>query len=211
MSADPEFDAGEIVHDRDDEDPNEAVVVNTPPITAAEWEVRPRGTTLAEDNPTYPEEAAVVIVVFRETLDDYFDRGAVDTPTDGLDSAIPIGQLAEEKVSFYAFPEPRLDPIEEQYEHDRASNSDPSGNKATVDSEAKTSDEGPDSGAVDALEERLANSGMRVVDRDKEGTLTVAKMRDTYRVRPGQVIEGDGRFRQRLEQLVTGDGDGSGE
>ena len=45
---------------------------------------------------------------------------------------------------------------------------------------------------------------MRVVDRDdEEGTLTVAKMRDTYRVEPGRVIDGDGRFRQRLDELVA--------
>ena len=48
---------------------------------------------------------------------------------------------------------------------------------------------------------------MRVVDRDDEtGTLTIEKMRDTYRVKPGQVIDGDGRFRPRLERLVTVDG-----
>jgi len=45
---------------------------------------------------------------------------------------------------------------------------------------------------------------MRVVDRDEEeGTLTVKKMRETYLVAPGRVIEGDGRFRQRLEGLVA--------
>jgi hypothetical protein len=33
-----------------------------------------------------------------------------------------------------------------------------------------------------------------------------SKLRDTYRVKPGEVIEGEGRFRPRLERLVTVDG-----
>ena len=75
-----------------------------------------------------------------------------------------------------------------------------------------TSEDGSDAAAFDALAERLASSGMRVVDRDDEaGTLTVKKMRDTYRVAPGRVIEGEGRFRQRLEGLVADDGDANEE
>lgn len=77
----------------------------------------------------------------------------------------------------------------------------------TADSEADTdTGNGVDAAAVDALADRLMNNGMRIVARDDEaGVLTVGKLRDTYRVRPGQVIEGEGRFRQHLEQLVDGE------
>ena len=118
MSEEPGLEAGAVVHDRDDKDPNDAVVVNTPPVTAAEWDVRPRGTTLAEDNPTYPEDAAVVIVVFRETLNEYFDREDVNAPAGTLESAMPISHLAEEQIRFYAFPAPRLDATGEHYEYE---------------------------------------------------------------------------------------------
>ena len=203
MSGEPGFEAGAVVHDRDDKDPNDAVVVNTPPVTAAEWDVRPRGTTLAEDNPTYPEDAAVVIVVFRETLNEYFDREDVNAPAGTLESAMPISHLAEEQIRFYAFPAPRLDATGEHYEYEDRSD-DPDSAAASVEPAENVR---PDRGAIDALEDRLANSGMRVVDRDDEtGTLTIEKMRDTYRVKPGEVIEGEGRFRPRLEQLVTVDG-----
>jgi hypothetical protein len=49
-----DFAAGEMVHDRDDDDPNDAVVVNVPPIPASEWDVTALDKTLAEANPTTP-------------------------------------------------------------------------------------------------------------------------------------------------------------
>lgn len=209
-----EFAAGEVVHDRDDEEPNGAVVVNVPPIPASEWDVTALDKTLAEANPAYPEDAQTVIVVFREALAEYFET---TDATGDLESQIPIATLADERVQFYAFPAPRLESTGERYTHSSEAETEPPEEEraasgaalaesttpdSAVDAERKT--EG-DAAAVDALEERLASSGMRVVDRDEAGTLTVAKMRDTYRVEPGRVIEGDGRFRQRLEDLVAVD------
>ena len=49
--ADSDFAAGEVVRDRDDDDPNDAVVVNVPPIPASEWDVHALNQTLAEANP----------------------------------------------------------------------------------------------------------------------------------------------------------------
>lgn len=98
-----DFAAGEVVHDRDDEEPNDAIVVNVPPVPASEWDVRALEQTLAEANPDYPEDAQTVIVVFDETLAEYFER--TDT-TGELESQIPIAELAAEHVQFYAFPAP---------------------------------------------------------------------------------------------------------
>jgi hypothetical protein len=209
-----DFAAGEVVHDRDNKEPNDAVVVNVPPIPASGWDVRALEQTLAEANPDYPEDAQTVIVVFDETLAEYFKK--TDT-TGELESQIPIAELAAEHVQFYAFPAPRLEATGEHYIHSSESKAEPptaeqgdleaasSAGSATPDPEATIDSETEDDAAgIDALAERLADSGMRVVDRDdEEGTLTVAKMRDTYRVEPGRFIDGDGRFRQRLDELVA--------
>ena len=209
------FAAGEVVRDRDDDDPNDAIVVNVPPIPASEWDVTALDQTLAEANPDYPADAQTVIVVFREVLTEYFE--GTDT-TGEFDSQIPIATLADEHVQFYAFPAPRLEATGERYTHSSESEAtEQATDEEQRDSDAESvgsADPNPaqateiktegDAAAVDALAERLTNNGMRVVDRDDDaGTLTVKKMRDTYRVEPGRVIEGEGRFRQRLEQLVS--------
>ena len=212
-----DFAAGEVVHDRDDDDPNDAVVVNVPPIPASEWDVHPLDKTLAEANPDYPADAQTVIVVFEEALTEYFETTDI---AGELESQIPIATLADEHVQFYAFPAPRLEATGERYIHNSEAEAElTDGERVTSDGAAAgsadsdsasttetTSEDGSDAAAFDALAERLASSGMRVVDRDEEmGTLTIEKMRDTYRVKPGQVVEGDGRFRSRLEQLVGDD------
>lgn len=97
------FDAGDVVIDRDDESPNEAVVVNTPPIEAADWHVPGRGT-LAEDNPAYPEDDAVVIVLFRDALERHYPHY-----TGG--GVIRMRRLQRDGAKPYAFPSSRLQRI----------------------------------------------------------------------------------------------------
>lgn len=36
-------------------------------------------------------------------------------------------------------------------------------------------------------------------------TIQASKLGETYRVRPGEVIDGDGALRNRLEDIVTAD------
>lgn len=98
---------GDRVHDRDDPDPDDAVVVNQPPTTASEWDVEPRDCTLADDNPDYPEEASVVVVCFVEDLVEY---GPPFDPTE--QTALPLSTLNESGVNFYTFPAPRLTVLE---------------------------------------------------------------------------------------------------
>lgn len=97
-----ELEPGDIVVDRDDEGgENRAVVVNVPPVSVTEWSVHSRGTTVAEDNPSYPGDSAVVIVVFLDeassSLQYYSGAGS-----------IKISFLNDHRISFYAFPRPRL-------------------------------------------------------------------------------------------------------
>lgn len=97
------FDHGDIVVDREDDDPNEAVVVNAPDETAANWYVQGRGT-LADDNPDYPADDPVVIVVFRDDLSEH-------RPTYAGYRPLPIASLNGE-VPWYAFPESRLERVD---------------------------------------------------------------------------------------------------
>jgi hypothetical protein len=98
---------GDRVRDRDDPDPNDAIVVNRPPQTASEWEIEARDCTLADDNPDYPEQAAVIVVCF---VDDLVEYGPLFDPTDQTERS--LATLNEVGVHFYTFPAPRLDVIE---------------------------------------------------------------------------------------------------
>jgi hypothetical protein len=106
MSSQP-IQPGDRVRDRDDPDPNDAIVVNQPPMTASEWDVEPRDCTLADDNPDYPDDASVVVVCF---LDDLLEYGPPFDPTE--QTALSLSTLNESGVNFYTFPAPRLDVIE---------------------------------------------------------------------------------------------------
>jgi hypothetical protein len=89
---------GDMVHDVEDDDPDDAVVVNTPPVEVSEWAVS-NTDTVASMNPGYPEDSIVIVVIFLSTLthtDAYSDW-------DGED---PIGLPAE--CQTYAFPRGRL-------------------------------------------------------------------------------------------------------
>lgn len=97
---------GDIVVDRDQADPDPAVVVNTPPVQVTEWYVRPLGCTVAEDNPTYPADDDVVAIVYKNELDEhrpyYSGHGHLD-----------LGNLSRDGVSVYFYPESRLRPVGE--------------------------------------------------------------------------------------------------
>jgi hypothetical protein len=78
-----------------------AVVVNVPPVTAEEWDVFDRGTTVAEDNPQYRSDAPVAIVVFMPELDSEFQYYSGVAP-------LTLTRLNVSGVNWYAFPQPRL-------------------------------------------------------------------------------------------------------
>ncbi|RKD87654.1 ParB/RepB/Spo0J family partition protein [Halopiger aswanensis] len=101
----PFFESGDIVIDRDDDSPNEAIVVNTPPIEASEWHVPGRGT-LTEDNPDYPSDDQVVIVIYRDTIEKTYPNytGA---------GVIRSRRLNQDNVQTYAFPSLRLQQVGE--------------------------------------------------------------------------------------------------
>lgn len=104
MVRDSDIRCGDIVVDRDSDDPNEAVVVNTPSQTAKDWRVYGRGL-LYEDNPEYPANDPVIIVVYQDTLNE-------SRPNYGGVLSLKISRLNRDGIKFYAFPESRLKAID---------------------------------------------------------------------------------------------------
>lgn len=103
------FSIGQRVYDREDDDPNTAIVANTPPIPANDWEVYGGPETVAADNPDYPADAPIVIVFFEAEL-------SADTDWDRT-THVPIDELNQIDAFYYTFPEPRLKPAETESEH----------------------------------------------------------------------------------------------
>jgi len=96
---------GTIVLDREQPEPDEAIVVNTPPVEASEWYVDGRGM-VAADNPDYPDHDRVVIVVYRRTLERR-------RPNYAGYQHLELQSLNADGVSYYAFPESRLERVDE--------------------------------------------------------------------------------------------------
>jgi hypothetical protein len=206
---------GDLVHDRDDSDPDDAIVVHIPGVTATEWEVENRGCTLADDNPDYPEDTDTIVVVFVSNLrenDPSFD------PTERTE--IPLDTLNESSMKYYAFPKPRLAVIESpapalsnETTNDTDQSTESTESTATDPEETEETEETdepepvPPSPEILSLKDKLEENGLTVgieesTDSETDHTLTVEKLGQTYRVRPGEVIEGDGAFRSRLETIV---------
>jgi hypothetical protein len=96
---------GDSTRDRDDETPDPAIVVNTPSAPADEWTIPPIEKTVAEDNPDYPADVPVVVVVYEHILDESLPEWEREDP-------LPLTDLNEASVQHYSFPAPRLEPAE---------------------------------------------------------------------------------------------------
>lgn len=103
------FNFGDVVIDRDNPS-DEAVVVNFPPQDASEWTIY-RDMTLAEDNPGYPSDDTVVIVVYRDTLKETLPYYSGCHP-------LILSDLHEQDMKFYAFPASRLEKVGEIGPHE---------------------------------------------------------------------------------------------
>ena len=228
------FEIGDLVADREpaDGNANTAVVVNCPPTPANEWTAYP-GTTVAEDNPDHPEDAPVVVIVYRSELEK-FDADWADR-----DDPYPLAEFNEFGLSYYSFPATRLKPLSTEGETTAEETDDAAGSEgdgsgarmsqithentttsssqAAVDSPPDTDEAGQEEEAdepedehrepIDAaldLRERLEDGGMTVKIEADGRTLAAEKLGETYRVRPGgEVLDGDGLFAQKLEGIAA--------
>lgn len=160
--------------DRDDDEPGVAVVVNTPDVPACEWDVGDRTVADYPGNEGYDDEAPVVVVVFEEAIEEH----GIDV--DG--SAMKLAELAAEGVPFYAFPAPRLEPVD-----------------------AGPVPEPPDE--LLAIADRLRAGGMEVeLDADAEA-VRATKLGEEYIVSRDGTVEGgvlEGRVRAAVKEVLAG-------
>lgn len=215
---DSPWNIGDVVQDREDDDPDPAIVVNVPGAPANEWDVPRFGKTVAEDNPDYPADALIVTVLFEDNLNYSF-------PDWERDNKISYNTLDERGPQYYSFPAPRLESTEpttstEATEPDTEADANSAPNdettsssitteehsSASADSNADTSTEdtpAEPSAVVRALEARLKDGGMTTELEADGRTIRATKLGDTYRVRPGEVLDGDGPLLSRLEEIVS--------
>jgi hypothetical protein len=204
--------AGDRVHDRDDADPNDAIVVNRPPLPASEWEVESRDCTLADDNPNYPADASVVVVCF---VDDLVEYGPPFDPTE--QTALSLSTLNEAGVHYYTFPAPRLTVIESPATGingaaptTESEDSEPTTPSATPETATDTDPDHPadeseaetgPSPELQHLKATLEDEGLASTVEDDD-TLMVERLGQTYRIRADGSVEGDGALRGQLETIV---------
>lgn len=214
------FDIGEPVVDckSKDDDPNTAIIVNCPPQAANEWNAY-RNTTVAEDNPDYPEDAPVAVAVYQDEL------VAFDSDWADHDGPFSLSELNEAGVSHYSFPAPRLKSLECESEDENAQRNantepdedidntedtdDPStdGSRTSPDSDSDGNGEiNPQNeppAAVRVLKDALEDRGMSAEIESDGHTITAEKLGVTYRVQPEKVLDGDGPHRDKIEQIVA--------
>jgi len=176
------FDLGDTVLDREDDDPNSATVINCPPVSCDAWDVGEE--TVADHNSEYDAEADVIVVAFDDDLAEAKPEYDGDEPL----------LLAEIGVPTYAFPPGRL------------TNVDASG-KTSDDEEGSASTAGapPLEGfdGVRELKERLEETSDIDVNReDGEPVLAVTKAGREYRIRADGSVS-DGPFQSRLADVAA--------
>lgn len=168
------YEYGDLVVDREAEEPSIGVVVNRPATRAGDWEIRDGETTVAEENPEYPADSPLVVVVHQDDLEAYDPDWE---SFDGEDRSLV--EFAEAGVPYYAFPEARVKPVPDRVMHEQI-------------------DPTP---ATEALLERLKQGGMTCLLEDEE-TIRAEKLGKEYILRPGELVDGEGVLRDRLETVV---------
>jgi hypothetical protein len=189
-----DLDPGDVVVDRDADaaERDEAVVVNTPPVRADEWEVGAETVAEYPGNGTYPDDDPVAVVMYREAFDGLaLDPADVDGPL----------SLAELDAPHYAFPASRLRAVA-----DRATPEDDTPEDDTPEDDSAR-DEGATPAAVpedlatiaDTLRER--NVDDVTVDTDA-GAVRVEKLGVTHTVTRDGTVTDSGAFADALEDLA---------
>lgn len=172
------MDPGDYVIDTDDESPDLAVVVERPGVTIADRTVTAEDgdtRTVAADNPKYdPETPAVVVAFVTSGLDTEWPDW-----TDAAPDELAAG-TRDHGVKRYTFPETRLTTVPTE--------------------EADAFREGKNTVDMAALQTHLEDAGWTT---EREGLLlSVTKFDEQYQIHPTGDVEGDGRVRQPLTNIV---------
>jgi flagellar biosynthesis GTPase FlhF len=135
---------GTVVHDVEDDNPDDAVVVNTPPVEVSEWTVS-NTDTVASMNPGYPEDSIVIVVIFLSTLthtDAYSDWDGEDPiglPADCQTYAFPRGRLR--RVGTYPQPQPQSQSQQQSEKDDKDRDQSDTDTDTDSDSDVDTPDQ----------------------------------------------------------------------
>lgn len=218
MSRDHQFSVGDVVLDSHQESPDPAVVVNIPPRQANEWTVY-TDTTVADDNPDYPDDSPIVVVAFYDDLSEQAEE--LLWPK----LPVPLKELHEYDVKDYAFPLDRITLVddsslparhsEEKQETPTEANgetettSDADGqdeDEAEVESdveddEVSSAEDTENEQDLHELQEFLEDNGVQAEIRDE--AVIVEKLGETYRLSMDEGVQGDGPYQESLEQLLT--------
>lgn len=174
------YNPGEYVIDRDDENPDLAVVVHTPSVSIDECTVTDSDSeqqTVAADNPGYDADETAVVVAF-------IDSGLVAhwPEWENADPDTLYAGVRDHDVTCYTFPESRLMRV--------------SGAEAAV---LRQEDTGVV--ALTPLREQLEDADWETMINN--GVLIVEKMDEQYRIHLTGDVEGNGPARKPLENIVT--------
>ncbi|MCU4719108.1 hypothetical protein [Halapricum hydrolyticum] len=170
---------GTRVLDREDDDPDEAVIVWRPEDrTIADWEYEADGEayTTAESNPDYPDDEQLVLISFLDQLEAAWPDWEESPPAELLDGA------RERDVPCYGFPEGRLVEAE-----------DDAGEADAV--------EIPDE--FEVIQERLEENGFEVTLDADTAELHVEKYGTEYVVSADGTVEGESGLRNRVVSIVS--------
>ena len=170
--------------------------------------------TVAEDNPEYPDESPIVVVAFYDDLAEHAEE--LLWP----ESPVPLIQLSDYGVKDYAFPVDRLQPADDTSLVERHAGTDQETTEISDETETTSDTDELDDGEPDTtpeddeesnanddenqdlheLRNYLKDNGVR--SEISEETVVVEKLGETYRLSTDEVVEGDGPYQDRLEQLV---------
>jgi len=168
---DPPLAVLDLVRDREDDGSNDAVVVNTPPVPASDWVIYTQDgedVTVADTNPMYDDDAEIVVVAFREELEE--NRPAFTETGDAL-------RLAEaDDLNTYAFPSGRLRRVSTVSPSDGEEHN---GNGLEADSDGR--DTGPDTPRPDEGDETTLRDDLDTIAATVEGLNVDAVAVDTFR------------------------------
>jgi hypothetical protein len=191
------FDIGEQVYDQHDDDPDTAVVTTTPEIPAEDWDIPHLERTVAEDNPDYPDDAPIAFVLFESQINGHFPDWDRDEP-------LTIDALLDAETTFYTFPHQRLESLNPDDTDAEDANESEDTSESDTDSEEPEDESDPEPPAdVRALKDTLADRGLSAEIEADGQTVAAEKLGVTYRVQPGEVIDGDGPHRDKIEEIAA--------
>ena len=170
---------GTLVLDREDDDPDEAVIVWRPEdrsIADWEYEVDGEAYTTAESNPDYPADEQLVLISFLHQLEEQWPDWEAVPPEELLDG------VREHDVPRYGFPEGRL---------------------MEADADASEADTVEIPVEFEIIRERLEENGFEATLDADAAELHVEKYGTEYVVSADGTVEGEAGLRNRVVSIVS--------